>query len=65
MTDSLVTCSFCEKGSSEVKRLIVNATTRVGICDECVALSLNIIRWGDQALFDQIVARAVQENSKP
>jgi ATP-dependent protease Clp ATPase subunit len=64
MTNDPLACCFCDKPSTEVKKLIANAAVRVGICDECVALCLTIIGTYDRALFDQVVAQATQDIAK-
>jgi ATP-dependent Clp protease ATP-binding subunit ClpX len=46
-------CSFCGKSEAEVKQLIAGA--RASVCDECVALAIEIIalrypEWRDEQL---------------
>ena len=36
-------CSFCHKGADAAKKLIVGGGSHVHICDECVALCVEII----------------------
>ena len=37
-------CSFCGKNDSVVGKMIVNNSTEVAICDECIDLAHSIIR---------------------
>jgi hypothetical protein len=49
-------CSFCEKGTDKVKRLV--AGNKGYICDECVSLCMLILAQQDRAWFDQQVEAA-------
>jgi ATP-dependent Clp protease ATP-binding subunit ClpX len=42
-------CNFCDKSQHEVRKLIQGGAERVIICDECVALCVDIIREADEA----------------
>lgn len=41
-------CDFCEKSEHEVRKLISNKT-EIHICNECVAVCVNIIDAGSKA----------------
>jgi ATP-dependent protease Clp ATPase subunit len=55
-------CSVCGKPTSQAKKLVRDAHTGVGICNECVGFCLQIIGTEDRALFDQIVSEAKPSN---
>lgn len=59
MSDSPLRCSFCHKDQASVRKLI--AGQNACICDECVALCVNLVK-DDSALptsGDRVEARVV------
>jgi ATP-dependent Clp protease ATP-binding subunit ClpX len=44
MTNKVLHCSFCGKSQHEVKHLIAGPS--VSICDECIALCVQVISEG-------------------